>query len=48
MNRVEIETRLLELERRIEVSRTVIWLAEHEREQLRHELRRIINRETAG
>jgi hypothetical protein len=37
--RAEIETRLLELERDIEKQRTGIWLAEHERETLRNELR---------
>lgn len=45
MNRAEIEQRLLELERDIERHRTGIWLAEHERETLRHELRRHLQTE---
>jgi hypothetical protein len=38
----EIEQRLIDLERRIEGHRTAIWLAEHEREEARCELRRIL------
>lgn len=45
MTRAELEQRLLELERSIEASRTAIWLAEHEREQLRFELRRLLHAE---
>jgi hypothetical protein len=41
MTRPEIEAKLIELERSIEQHRTGIWLAEFERDQLRHELRRL-------
>lgn len=41
--RPELEQRLIDLEREIEVHRTGIWLAEHEREQLRTELRRLMH-----
>jgi hypothetical protein len=46
MTRPELEQRLLDLERSIEASKTAIWLAEYEREQLRFELRRLIHKET--
>src|SRR5579859_1767088 len=46
MSRAELEQRLIDLERSIEASKTAIWLAEHEREQLRFELRRMLNKET--
>jgi hypothetical protein len=45
MNRAEIESRILEIEHRIEQSRTVIWLSERERDELRFELRRLIHAE---
>ena len=45
MTRAELEARLLELERDIEKSKTAIWLAEHERLQLRTELLRLIHKE---
>ena len=44
--RPELEQRLIDLERSIEVHRTGIWLAEHEREQLRTELRRHLQAES--
>jgi hypothetical protein len=46
MNRNELETRILEIERDIEQHRTAVWLCEHEREQLRHSLRKLINDES--
>jgi hypothetical protein len=48
MSRAEIESKLLELERRIEQSKTVTWLAERERDELRFELRRVIHAEAAA
>lgn len=42
MTRTELEQRLIDLERSIEGHRTAIWLAEHEREEARFELRRIL------
>jgi hypothetical protein len=45
MTRAELEQRLIDLDRRIEASKTAIWLAEHEREQLRFELRRLLQAE---
>ena len=44
-SRVDLESRLLEIAREIEAAQTVIWLREDEREQLRHELRRLTNDE---
>jgi hypothetical protein len=41
MTRAELEQRLLELERRIEQSKTVTWLAERERDEALFELRRL-------
>ena len=46
MTRAELEARLLELERTIEASKTAQWLAEFERDQLRHELRLALYAET--
>jgi hypothetical protein len=46
--RPEIERRLAELAAEIEQEQTRIWLAEHQREQLRHELRRAIHAEEAA
>jgi hypothetical protein len=46
MTREEIEQRLIALERSIEASKTAQWLAEHERETLRHELRLALYAET--
>jgi hypothetical protein len=48
MTRPELEQRLIDIEHRIEQSRTAIWLAEHEREELRFELRRLLNKETTN
>jgi hypothetical protein len=45
MTRAEIEQRLLDIAREIESAQTVIWLREHEREQLRTELRRHLQAE---
>ena len=44
-DRLQLETRLLDITREIEAAHTQIWLWEFEREQLRHELRRLINGE---
>ncbi len=43
MTRAELERRLVDLDREIELRRTAIWLADQERETLRHELRRLIH-----
>ena len=48
MTREELEQRLIELDREIQQAKTTIWLCEHEREQLRFELRRLINKETSA
>jgi hypothetical protein len=40
-SRADLELRLIEIGRRIEESRTAIWLAKHERALLRQELRRL-------
>lgn len=45
MSRAELEQRLIDLERSIEGHRTAIWLAEHEREEARFELRRLLQTE---
>jgi hypothetical protein len=45
VTRPEIEQRLIDLEHEIEKHRTGIWLAEHDRETLRQELRRLIHAE---
>jgi hypothetical protein len=41
MSRADLELRLIEIARRIEESRTSIWLCKHERAQLRYEMRRL-------
>jgi hypothetical protein len=46
VTRPEIEQRLTELAAEIEQAQTRVWLAENEREQLRFELRRLINAES--
>jgi hypothetical protein len=43
MTRAELEKRLQELAVDIEAAQTRIWLAEHDRETLRHELRRLLH-----
>jgi hypothetical protein len=45
LTRTELEQRLIEFERDIEGHRTAIWLVEHDREQLRFELRRLVHAE---
>jgi hypothetical protein len=45
MTRPELEQRLIDLERSIEGHRTAIWLAEHERVEVRFELRRLLQAE---
>ena len=45
MSRADLEARLLKLERDIEKAKTAIWLAEHEREQLRFDPRRLLQAE---
>jgi predicted secreted protein len=46
MNRPELEQRLAELAAEIEQAQSRVWLCEHEREQLRHSLRKLINDES--
>jgi outer membrane protein TolC len=46
MTRAEVERRLAELAAEIEQAQTRMWPAEHQRETLRHELRRLINAES--
>jgi hypothetical protein len=46
MNRQEIEQRLTELAAEIEQAQSRVWLAEFERDQLRHALRRLIAAES--
>jgi hypothetical protein len=41
----EFEQRLIDLDHRIEASKTTIWLAEQEREEVRLELRRLLQAE---
>jgi hypothetical protein len=46
VNRAELEQRLADIERQIEGHRTAIWLAERDRDEARHELRRLLHAET--
>ena len=43
MTRADLEQRLIDLDRRIEASKTEIWLCERERDEVRVELRRLLH-----